>query len=74
MNKVFINSEYITLGQFLKFTGFISNGGEAKYAVKTLKIKVNSEKEDRRGRKIYPGNMVEVEKCSFIVEKENENK
>ena len=31
MKKMFINSEYITLSQFLKIEGFISSGGEAKY-------------------------------------------
>ena len=28
MKKVFINSEYITLSQFLKLEGFIASGGE----------------------------------------------
>ena len=31
MKEVFINSEYITLAQFLKLEGFIGSGGEAKY-------------------------------------------
>lgn len=68
MKVVKITSEYITLGQFLKYTGFISNGGEAKTAVKSLKITVNGVKEDRRGRKIYPGYTVFIEENRFKVE------
>ena len=47
-----IDTEFITLGQLLKMTDWISSGGEAKLAVKELKITVNGEKEDRRGRKL----------------------
>ena len=38
-----ITGEYITLGQLLKMTDFIQRGGEAKFAVKSLKINVNGE-------------------------------
>ena len=38
----------------------ISSGGEAKYFVKGNEILVNGEKEDRRGRKLYPGDEVKV--------------
>ena len=38
-----ITGEYITLGQLLKMTDFIQSGGEAKFAVKSLKINVNGE-------------------------------
>jgi ribosome-associated protein len=64
-----INTEYITLGQLLKMTNVINSGAEAKFAVKELRIFVNGEKEDRRGRKLYPGDVVNVEKQTFKVEK-----
>ena len=35
--------------------------------VKKLNIKVDGVKEDRRGRKIYPGSVVEVEKSQYEV-------
>ena len=73
MDKIFINSEYITLGQFLKFSGIIANGGEAKSALLQLKISVNGVAETRRGRKIYPKDVVKVEKMTFLVETEHEN-
>ena len=65
--KVKINTEYITLGQFLKMTDIIASGGEAKYAVKELEIYVNDVKEDRRGRKLYPNDKVEVEGNMFFI-------
>ena len=73
METVFISSEYITLGQFLKFTGIISNGSEAKIAVLELKITVNGVFESRRGRKIYPNDVVKIEKRAFLVKNKDEN-
>lgn len=64
-----INTEYITLGQLLKMTNIISSGAEAKIAVKEMKIFVNGQKDDRRGRKLYPGDVVNVDKKTFKVEK-----
>ena len=56
-----LSSEYVTLGQLLKMADFIQSGGEAKFAVKELSIYVNKEKEDRRGRKLYPGDVINIE-------------
>lgn len=64
-----IDTEYITLGQLLKMTNIISSGAEAKIAVKEMKIFVNGQKDDRRGRKLYPGDVVNVDKKTFKVEK-----
>ena len=55
-----ITTEFITLQQFLKMNDIISSGGEAKYFVKENEILVNGEKEDRRGRNLYPGDEVKV--------------
>ena len=62
-----ITSEYITLGQLLKMTDFIQSGGEAKFAVKSLAIKVNQEQENRRGRKLYAGDVIEIEGSIFTL-------
>lgn len=56
-----VKSDYITLGQLLKVADFISSGGQAKFAVKELEITVNGEKENRRGRKLYPNDEVMIE-------------
>jgi ribosome-associated protein len=62
-----LTSPYITLGQLLKLTDWISSGGEAKSAVKTLKIRINGEPDDRRGRKIYPGDTVVIEDKTYSI-------
>jgi len=62
-----LKTPYITLDQLLKITDWISSGGEAKTAVKTLKISVNGEREDRRGRKLYPGDTVTIEGKSYTL-------
>lgn len=67
MKEIKINSAYITLGQFLKLTDFISSGGEAKIAVKELDIKVNDENENRRGRKLYVNDVISIEGKQFVI-------
>lgn len=62
-----ITSEYITLGQFIKFVGIISNGAEAKMYLATNEAYINNELDTRRGRKIYPGDVVKVNKKEYKV-------
>lgn len=70
MKTIFISTEYITLGQFLKLADCISTGGEAKLFVKETAIQVNDEMENRRGRKLYPKDRVSVHGCgTFLVDR-----
>lgn len=69
MEKVTINSEYITLGQFLKYVGIIDCGSYAKQFLSEEKVFINDEQDQRRGRKIYPGDIVEVNKKRYEVDK-----
>lgn len=62
-----IANEYITLGQLLKMTDFIQSGGEAKFAVKKLHITVNEETENRRGKKLYKGDVIFIEGKIFTL-------
>lgn len=62
-----VKDEYITLGQLLKVANIVQTGGEAKFAVKSLPIQVNGEKEDRRGRKLYPNDQIIVEDVNEVV-------
>ena len=55
-----IYTEYITLAQFLKLADLITNGGEAKFFLAQNEVKVNGENDNRRGRKLRDGDMVEV--------------
>ncbi|WP_319203872.1 S4 domain-containing protein YaaA [uncultured Ilyobacter sp.] len=68
MKKVKITSEFIKLDQFLKWADVTSSGVEAKYLVQDGEVMVNGEPEERRGRKLYPGDTVEVMGKKFIVE------
>ena len=52
-----LNREYITLAQLLKFCDVVSSGGEAKIYLSEYDVLVNGEKENRRGRKIYKGDI-----------------
>lgn len=58
--NVFIDTEYITLGQLLKEEDIVSSGGQAKWYLKDNAVKLNDEPEDRRGKKLYDGDNVEV--------------
>lgn len=54
------DEEFITLGQFLKLAGVIQTGGMAKWFLSEHEVFVNGEKDDRRGRKLYEGDEVEI--------------
>ena len=62
------DEQYITLQSLLQVGGVISTGGLAKIFLQENEVKVNNEREDRRGRKLYPGDKVLVGKTSFLVE------
>lgn len=63
MKKIRIQTEFITLSQFLKLVNCASTGGHAKTMLLTNQVKVNGANETRRGRKLYPGNVVTVNNC-----------
>ncbi|MDY4155978.1 MAG: S4 domain-containing protein YaaA [Bacilli bacterium] len=67
MEEKKISTEYITLGQFLKFANIIETGGREKEFLKTNVVLVNSIEENRRGRKLYRGDVVEVNNSSFKI-------
>jgi S4 domain protein YaaA len=61
METISFHGEYILLGQFLKLADCIDTGGQAKPFLQTHAIRVNGELENRRGRKLYPGDRVDIE-------------
>ena len=69
MKKIIIQSDYITIGQFLKFTGIISSGAMAKTYLNENIIYVNKEIENRRGRKLYKGDIIQINKDYFEIGK-----
>lgn len=61
MKEVLIDTEYITLGQFLKYIDLVQTGGHAKIFLLEANILVNGEQESRRGRKLYKNDRIEIE-------------
>lgn len=64
--KITIKTEFITLGQLLKFAGIIQNGAEAKIFIMEHEIKVNNEDCKQRGKKIRATDLVEIDNESFF--------
>ena len=58
VEKINISSEYITLGQLIKFANIVSSGGMVKAILAEYTIYVNDILEARRGKKLYPGDKV----------------
>lgn len=59
MEAVEISDDFIKLGQLLKLAGMVSSGVEAKIVIQNGEVKVNGEIDTRRGKKVYPQDVVE---------------
>ena len=66
--KVAITTESIKLDALLKFAGVAETGGEAKEAVQAGDVKVNGEVCTMRGKKLRPGDIVELSGVRLVVE------
>ncbi|KYC86259.1 S4 domain-containing protein YaaA [Heyndrickxia sporothermodurans] len=58
--NVSIETEFITLGQFLKLADVIQSGGMAKWFLSEHDVFVNGEQDQRRGRKLSVGDRIEI--------------
>lgn len=67
MKKIGINTEYILLGQFLKYAGIISNGGQSKAFLMQNEVKINGIIDQRRGKKLYFNDIIEVLGEKYVV-------
>lgn len=65
-----IATEFIKLDSFLKAVNVAGSGGEAKMLIADGLVLVNGEPELRRGRKLRPGDRVEVGGRCYRVEEE----
>ncbi|MDY3999303.1 MAG: RNA-binding S4 domain-containing protein [Blautia sp.] len=59
--EIKIRDEFIKLGQALKLAGVVQDGVQAKYAIQDGLVKVNGEVDERRGRKVYEGDIISYE-------------
>lgn len=60
MKALNISTEFITLGQLLKMINAISSGGMAKWFLEEHIVYVNTEQEQRRGKKLRHGDIIEI--------------
>lgn len=72
MVEIKIHSEPITLGQFLKFSGLIYSGGEVKIYLEENDVFVNKISEKRRGKKLFSGDIVQINDQKYVLTLENE--
>lgn len=63
------DQDYITLQAVLQIVDVISTGGMAKAYLADNPVIVNGEDENRRGRKLYPDDVVQVGKDAFVIKK-----
>ena len=59
--EIKIRDEFIKLGQALKLAGVVEDEVEAKYAIQDGLVQVNGEVDQRRGRKVYEGDVITFE-------------
>lgn len=71
--EIYLKTPYITLGQLLKIVDLVSSGGQAKWFLQeyATDIFVNTEPENRRGRKLYPGDVVSIKDQGSYILKES---
>ena len=55
-----IRGDTIRLGQLLKLAGLIGGGGEVRNFLAEVPVLVNGQPEDRRGRQLHPGDVVQA--------------
>lgn len=67
--KIRIETNYVQLQQLFKLADLIDSGGQAKIYLNKNKVLVNGELENRRGRKLYPKDIIEVSGNLFEISK-----
>ncbi|MFW6298964.1 MAG: RNA-binding S4 domain-containing protein [Bacillota bacterium] len=73
MKDIEITTPFIKLGQFLKYSNIAASGGDIKAILFSENVKVNDAVETRRGRKLYPGDRVEIAgEGSFMISHGND--
>ncbi|MBP3475741.1 MAG: RNA-binding S4 domain-containing protein [Lachnospiraceae bacterium] len=68
METITIRDEFIKLGQAMKLAGLAESGVDAKIQIQEGFVKVNGEVELQRGKKIYPGDVIEFDGQQVKVE------
>ena len=67
--EISINTEYITLGQFLKLADIIQSGGEAKSFLAQNEVEIDGISDKRRGRKLRGGEVIEILGQKYVIKR-----
>ena len=67
--EISINTEYITLGQFLKLADIIQFGGEAKLFLAQNDVEIDGISDNRRGRKLRGGEVIEILGQKYVIKR-----
>ncbi|WP_035446067.1 S4 domain-containing protein YaaA [Atopobacter phocae] len=75
IETIYLDKEFMTLQQLLKYINVIGSGGQAKWFLKDHAVLLNGEFENRRGKKLYPGDTIElVDIGIYLIREEMTNK
>lgn len=69
METIILRDDFIKLGQALKAAGLCESGVDAKEVITDGLVKVNGQIENRRGRKLYDGDIVSFDKEEIKITK-----
>ncbi|MEC9489002.1 MAG: RNA-binding S4 domain-containing protein [Halanaerobium sp.] len=61
MEQIEIKTASIGLDQFLKWANIAESGGDAKHLIQEGWVRVNGKIETRRSKKLYPGDVIDVD-------------
>ncbi|MDP4147058.1 MAG: S4 domain-containing protein YaaA [Bacillota bacterium] len=67
MKDIKIETEFIKLDSFLKWSGAVSLGSEAKMFIQDGQVKVNGQVELQRGKKLRKGDIIEFEESAYRI-------
>jgi ribosome-associated protein len=67
MKEIKINTDIIKLDSFLKWSGAVSLGSEAKIVIQNGEVKLNGEIMTMRGKKLSKGDIVEYNGESYKI-------
>lgn len=67
METIAIHTEFIRLDAFLKLSGLVDTGGQAKTLIQQGHVRVNGEVCPMRGKKLRPGDQVSLGERRFLV-------
>ena len=64
---VLIHTEFIKLEAALKLANAVESGGMAKADIQDGAVQVNGEVCTMRGKKLYPGDVVQYMGCDYVI-------